>query len=334
MDKIAITMGEPWGIGPEIIVKALFCAEIRNYCSPIVIGDAGVIKKAVKLTGLPLKVISVSDLSDLKPGAGRIEVLDIKSHRETTMTSSLRKCKPSRSSGMAVVKYIKKAVKLALKKDVKAIVTAPISKESLKMAGYQYQGHTELLAGLTGTKNFAMMFVSDKLKLALSTVHIPVKEVAAAINEKLVLKVINLALAGADMLGINNPRIAVAGLNPHAGESGLCGKEEIKAILPAVRKAQAKGIEVSGPYSPDVVFYRANKGDFDIVVCMYHDQGLIPFKMLAFNRGVNMTVGLPFIRTSPDHGTAFDIAWKNMADPSSLLEAIKLASKLKLRIKN
>jgi 4-hydroxythreonine-4-phosphate dehydrogenase len=323
MDKIAITMGEPRGIGPEIIVKALFSAEIRDYCSPIVIGDAEVIKKAVKLTGLPLKVVSISILSDSKPTAGKIEVLDIKSHL-------FKKGLTPKDSGRAVVKYIKKAVELALKKEVKAIVTAPISKESLKMAGYSWTGHTELLAELTKTKDFAMMFVSDKLKIILSTIHIPIKDVPRTINEKLVLKTIKLAKKGADMLGIKNPRIAVAGLNPHAGESGLFGKEESKAITPAIKKAQEKGVVVSCPYPPDVVFYKAYKGDFDIVVCMYHDQGLIPFKMFAFETGVNVTVGLPIIRTSPDHGTAFDIAWKNIANPSSMLAAIKLASKLEL----
>ncbi len=327
-------MGEPEGIGPEIIVKALFCAGIMDYCSPIVIGDAGVMNTAVKLTGLPLKVVSLPDLSDSKPAVGRIEVLDIKSPQEVTKSMSLKKCMPSRDSGRAVVAYIKKAVELALKKDVKAIVTAPISKESLRMAGYRWPGHTELLAELTDTKDFAMMFISDRLKLILSTVHMPMKDVPGTINERLMLKIINLAKAGADMLGMNNLRIAVAGLNPHAGESGLCGEEEIKAIIPAVKKAQAKGIAVSGPYPPDVVFHKAYKGDFHIVVCMYHDQGLIPFKMLAFDTGVNMTVGLPVIRTSPCHGTAFDIAWKNMANPSSMLEAIKLASRLELKTEN
>ena len=317
-------MGEPGGIGPEVIVRALSCLGAREYCSPIIIGDSRVMNEAVNLTRLTLKIKSISSLSDSRPEAGSIEVFEVGT------SLSFERCKPSKNAGMAVVKYVQKAVELALKGEVKAIVTAPISKESLKMAGHPWRGHTELLAELTGQKVFAMMFVSDKLKIILSTIHVSLKDVPAMINKKLVTNVIELAREGAHMLGIKNPRIAVAGLNPHAGESGILGKEEIKAILPAVQKARGKGISVSGPYPPDVVFYRAYKGDFDMVVCMYHDQGLIPFKMLAFDTGVNVTVGLPIIRTSPDHGTAFDIAWKGRANPSSMIEAVKLASKLKL----
>jgi len=321
---IAITMGDPGGVGPEIIVKALFCAEIRDYCNPVVIGDANVLGEAVRLTGLPMKIRTLARISESRQETGTIEVLDMKSR------SSFKKNVPSKGAGTAFVKYIKKAVGLALSKEVDAIVTAPISKESLKMAGHPWPGHTELLAELTNTSRFAMMFVSDKLKVVLCTIHIPLKDVPKRINTKLVSETIKLAGTGTRMLGIDKPRIAVAGLNPHAGESGIMGKEEIKSIIPAVRKAQSAGLSVSGPYPPDVVFHKAYNGEFDIIVSMYHDQGLIPFKMIAFDTGVNVTVGLPVIRTSPDHGTAFDIAWKNMADPSSMLEAIKLASELKL----
>lgn len=321
-------MGEPGGVGPEVLVKALYCAEIREYCSPLIIGDAGVIKEAVTLTRLPLKVRSISSPSKSKPSLGEIQALDIKSR------STFNKGAPSRNAGEAVVRYIKKAVELALKNDVDAIVTAPISKESLKMAGFRWPGHTELLAELTKTKDYAMMFVSDKLKLTLCTIHIPLKNVPEKINERLVLRTIRLAKKGAGMLGIKNPRIAVAGLNPHAGESGIMGREEVESIIPAVEIAIREGVEVSGPYPPDVVFHKAYNGAFDMVVCMYHDQGLIPFKMIAFDTGVNVTVGLPIIRTSPDHGAAFDIAWENKADPSSMLEAIKLAAKMELRVKS
>lgn len=324
MKKIAITMGEPRGIGPEIIVKALFCTEIRNCCNPVVIGDAEVMKKAVELTRLPVKVAPISSLSGSKPADGRIEVLHVRSYLSAKGISS-------EESGRAVVKYLRKAVSLADKKEVQAIVTAPISKEALKMAGYKWPGHTELLAELTKTKEVAMMFISTKLKVILATMHVPLKDVPAMIRHDLVYNKIELAKKGAEMIGIVNPRIAVAGLNPHAGESGIFGKEELKAIIPAIETAEEKGMDVSGPYPPDVVFHRAFKGDFDIVVCMYHDQGLIPFKMIAFETGVNMTVGLPVVRTSPDHGTAFDIAWKNEANPSSMIEAIKLASKLEIK---
>jgi len=324
MNKIAITMGEPGGIGPEVIVKALYCAEIRRYCNPIVIGDIDTIKEAIRLTSLPLKVVSLSTVSDSKPEIGRIEILDVKS------PFPFKKGVASAESGRAVINYIKKAVELTLKNDVSATVTAPISKESLKMAGYSWRGHTELLSELTKTKDFAMMFVSKRLKVILATIHTPIRDVPKMINEKLVLKTITLAKKGADMLHIKNPKIAVAGLNPHAGEGGILGNEETDSIIPAIDKAHKMGINVSGLYPPDVIFYKAQKGEFDIVVCMYHDQGLIPFKMLAFETGVNVTVGLPIIRTSPDHGTAFDIAWKNKANPSSMLEAVKLAAKLKL----
>ncbi len=323
MDKIAITMGEPRGIGPEIIVKALFCSEIRTLCNPIVIGDPWIIKRAVKLTRYSLKVVTLASLSDSKPALGKIEVLDVGANLS-------KKPITDRDSGRVVVKCIRKAVKLALQKEVRAIVTAPISKETIKAAGYSWPGHTELLADITKAKDASMMFVSDELKIILSTMHLSIKDVPGKINQKRVLRTIELAKKGADMLLIREPRIAVAGLNPHAGESGIFGKEDLESISPAVQKAQESGIDVSGPYPPDVIFYKAYKGEFDIVVSMYHDQGLIPFKMLSFDTGVNVTVGLPVIRTSPDHGTAFDIAWRNMASPSSMLEAIKLASKLQL----
>jgi len=323
--KILITMGEPGGIGPEVIVKSLFCAEVRKYCNPIVIGDIEIIKRAVRLTGLSLKVTSLSSLSESRPETGMIEVLHIDSPR------FFKECSPSAEAGRAVVNYIKKAVELALKKEVKAIVTAPISKESLKMAGCPWAGHTELLAELTEAKDYAMMFISEYLKVILCTIHVPLKNVPELITEGVVLKTIALALRGMQMLGIKKPRIAVAGLNPHAGESGIFGEEETKVITPAIEKTRERGVNVSGPYPPDVVFHKAYKGEFDVVVCMYHDQGLIPFKMLAFDTGVNVTVGLPIIRTSPDHGTGFDIAWKNRANPSSMLEAIKLATRLELK---
>lgn len=322
MRKIAITMGEPGGIGPEVIVKALSFAGIRDCCVPVVIGNAEVMKDAVRLTGLPLKVKSISGLSESKPCSGIIEVLEVKT------PSSFKENVPSKNAGRAVVSYIKKAVELALREEISAIITAPISKESLKMAGCKWPGHTELLAELTKTKNYAMMFVSDKLKVVLATIHIPLKNVPKLIKENLVLKTITLAERGMKMLGVDAPRIAVAGLNPHAGEAGILGDEEIKAIIPAVKRAREMGFNVAGPFPPDVIFHKAYNGDFDIVVCMYHDQGLIPFKVLAFDTGVNMTVGLPIIRTSPDHGTAFDIAWQNKANPSSMIEAIKLAAKI------
>jgi 4-hydroxythreonine-4-phosphate dehydrogenase len=324
--KVAITMGDPGGIGPEVIAKALSSAEVRNTCIPLVIGNSRIIKDAVRLARLPLKVVSVSSVPDSIPSTGTIAVYEIPS------SLKLRKGVPCKDAGRDVVAYIRKAVELALMKRVGAVVTAPISKESLKMAGYSWRGHTGLLAECTKSKTFGMMFVGDSFKIMLATIHVPIKDVPAMVNEKTVTGAIRLAKKGMTMLGVRNPRIAVAGLNPHAGESGILGTEETDSILPAVRKAMSRGITVSGPHPPDVVFLRAWKGEFDIVVCMYHDQGLIPFKMLSFDTGVNVTVGLPIIRTSPDHGTAFDIAWKNQANPLSMVEAVKLATRLKLRV--
>ena len=322
--KIAITMGDHGGIGPEVIVKALFNSNIRDNYHPVVIGDAEIIREALKLSDLPLKVRNVNGITESELDTGSVDVLDIKPNL------SFEKGGPSKNAGEFAVKYIKKAVELALQKHVDAIVTAPLSKKSLRMAGFLWPGHTELIAELTKTEDFAMMFVSNKLKIILSTIHIPLKDIPKYINGKVILNTIKLATKASVMCGIRNPRIAVAGLNPHAGESGIMGDEEIKTITPAINEAKAHGIEVSGPYPPDVVFYKALKGEFDMVVCMYHDQGLIPFKMLAFDTGVNVTVGLPVIRTSPDHGTAFDIAWQNKADPASMMEAIKLAVKMEL----
>ena len=210
------------------------------------------------------------------------------------------------------VGYIKKAVELALRRQVDGIVTAPISKEALKMAGFKWPGHTEMLADLTNTKDYAMMLVGGPLRVILVTIHTALKNVPDLITRQRIIKTIRLAKKACDMLRIKKPRIAVAGLNPHAGEAGIFGDEEIKKIIPAVKEAIKEGIPVSGPYPPDTIFHKAYKGEVDIIVCMYHDQGLIPLKMIAFDKGVNVTVGLPFVRTSPDHGTAYDIAWKGM----------------------
>lgn len=323
MKRIAITMGDPWGIGPEVIVKALLSGRIGKRVTPVVIGNVNVMWETVRMTGLPARVRKISDISDITSGHNLINVLDIRS--EIALTKG-----PSKSSGIAIIKYIEKAVELARSNEVPAIVTAPISKESLKLAGAVWPGHTEMLAELTGTKDFAMMFAGRKLKVILATIHIPLKDVPRKINERLVLRTIRLARTGAAMLGIKGPRIAVAGLNPHAGESGIMGKEEIKAIIPALNKALMEGVNATGPWPPDVIFHKALNREFDMIVCMYHDQGLIPFKMLEFATGVNVTVGLPMIRTSPDHGTAFDIAWRNKADPSSMIEAIKMAGRMKI----
>ncbi len=228
----------------------------------------------------------------------------------------------------AAVDYIKKAVSLAREGEIDAIVTAPINKEGLNKAGFKFSGHTELLAHLTKTENYAMMLVGGPLRVVLVTTHLPLSKVSLSLSRKKIYQTIRLTWNNMKYFGVKKPRIGVAGLNPHAGEEGLFGKEEKKFIIPAVKKAKKKGIRVEGPISPDTIFHRALKGEFDCVVCMYHDQGLIPLKMFAFDRGVNVTLGLPIIRTSVDHGTAYEIAGRGMANPQSLIEAIKLATRL------
>jgi 4-hydroxythreonine-4-phosphate dehydrogenase len=288
----------------------------------VIVGSADCVLDAVKTVGLSVNVVSIRDLSESDPSEEIIEVIDI------WQKIPFPRGTASPQAGRAVVNYVKKAVELALEGSAKAMVTAPVSKESLGLAGYPWRGHTGLLAHLTGSDDFAMMFVSDPLKVILGTTHIPLARVPLEITEELLLRTIGLAQRGLKMIGIDGGRIGVAGLNPHAGESGLLGDEEKRVIIPALKKAVDKGYAVSGPYPPDIVFHKAMEGDFDIVLSLYHDQGLIPFKMIAFDRGVNMTVGLPVIRTSPCHGTGFDIAWKNRANPSSMIEAVKLAVKI------
>ncbi len=326
MKKLAITMGDPGGVGPEIIVRALNSPEVRNYCAPIVIGDASIIEEALNLLKLNLQLRLIKSPEESKPTSRDrfIELIDM------GMIKKFRKNKPTAEGGKACVSYIKKAVEVAVKKQVDGIVTAPISKEALKIAGFKWPGHTEMLADLTNTRDYAMMLIGGNLRVILVTIHTALKNVPALITEKRILKTIRLAKKACDMLKIKKPRIAVAALNPHAGEAGMFGDEEKKKIIPAIREAVKERIPVSGPYPPDTIFYKAYKGEVDVIVCMYHDQGLIPLKMIAFDQGVNTTIGLPFVRTSPDHGTAYDIAWKGIADPSSMIEAIKLASILKV----
>lgn len=312
--RIAITMGDPAGVGPEIIVKAFAQEDIYKICNPLVIGDRAVIKKVIKTIGM-----------DFDPD--NIEILNL---NEIKNPEHLLIGKPSEESGRASFSYIRKAVELYRLGIIEAIVTAPITKLSLRMAGLPWLGHTDMLAALTDTEDYAMAFYSDSLKIILATIHVTLREVPYLIKKEKIIKTVFFAKKACDMLQIENPKIAVCGLNPHAGEEGIIGREEIDEIIPAIKEARAFGIDVSGPYSADSLFFRASKGEFDMVVAMYHDQALAPFKLLAFDRGVNFTVGLPFIRTSPDHGTGYDIAWQGKAEPTSLLEAIKLAVRMKL----
>jgi len=324
MKKLAITMGDPGGVGPEVIVKALDSPAIRNICRPIVIGDPSIIEETLSLLEIALKARVIESPEEYKHIKGAINIIGPDEKAEFI------KNKPTARGGKACAGYIKKAVELALNGQVDGIVTAPISKEALKMADIQWPGHTEMLAHLTKTKDYAMMLAGGPLRVILVTIHTALKNVPDLITKQKILKTIRLAKYACEMLNIKKPVIAVAGLNPHAGEAGMFGDEEINKIAPAIKEAITEGIPVSGPYPPDAIFHKAYKGKVDMVVCMYHDQGLIPLKMVAFDQGVNVTVGLPFVRTSPDHGTAYDIAWKGKANPASMIEAIKLAVKLKL----
>ena len=322
LPTLLITMGDPAGIGPEIIAKVGESGELFSVCRPIVIGDARVMKKLIEEMRLSVTISSISSLDEANPARNKIDVLDLNNVNPATHKWG----SPDASSGNAVVDYLKKAVALTMKREADAIVTAPISKELMNAAGHHYAGHTELLADLTNTKEYGMMFVGGGLRLILTTIHVALKEVPGHITQATVLKTLRLAHHAMKYFGIEKPRIGVAALNPHAGEGGLFGSEERDAILPAVIKARGEGINASDPIPADTLFYKARNNYFDIVVAMYHDQGLAPLKMLAFGNAVNVTVGLPIIRTSVDHGTAYDIAGKGCADPASLLAAITLAA--------
>jgi 4-hydroxythreonine-4-phosphate dehydrogenase len=282
--RIAITVGDPAGIGPEIARKAADDARVRDACEPVLYGPP---------TG-----------ASFKPGVLSAE------------------------AGRAAYEVICNAVRDALAGSVAGMATAPVNKAAFARAGLPWKGHTDLLGNLTGAGQVAMMFWSEPLKVVLTSVHVPLRDVSSVITRTLIDNVIELAHRELPRFDIPSPRLAMAGLNPHAGEDGLMGDEEQRVLRPAVEAAQARGIAIDGPFPADTVFVRAVRGEFDAVIANYHDQGLIPVKLLAFGRAVNVTLGLPIIRTSVDHGTAFDIAGRGIADPSSMIEAVLLAARL------
>ena len=285
--RVAITCGDPAGIGPEIAQKAANDPRVRDVCEPVVYGP---------------------------PAGARFTPGEL-----------------SAEAGRAAYDTLCEAVKDAQSGVVAAVATAPVNKLAFARAGLPWKGHTDLLAHLTGSPRVAMMFWSEPLKVVLATIHIPLASVTSALTRELVDDIIDLSSRELPRFGIAQPRLAVAGLNPHAGEDGLLGHEEAKVLRPAIEAAQKRGIHIDGPFPGDTVFGRAVRGEFDAVIACYHDQGLIPVKLLAFGRAVNVTLGLPIIRTSVDHGTAFDIAGKNVADPSSMIEATLLAARLATR---
>ena len=320
---IAITMGDAAGIGPEIIDKSLSKKEIYDLCKPVVIGDLSVLIDALKVAKVDLKFNDVESPSEAKFEFGKVDVIDLRNIELKKLVMG----RPQAMAGKASVDFIRRGVEFAVKRQVHAIVTAPLNKEAMNMAGIKYAGHTEILAELTNTKNYAMMLTAGNFRVVHVSTHVSMKEACSLVRRDRVLNVIRLAHEALRNIGIKEPKIAVSGLNAHSGEGGLFGREEIEEIIPAIEEAKKLGLNVAGLYPPDTVFLRAYKGEFDVVIAMYHDQGHIPIKMAGFEFGINVTIGLPIIRTSVDHGTAYRRAGLRLGtgDPTSLIEAIKLA---------
>jgi 4-hydroxythreonine-4-phosphate dehydrogenase len=320
---IAVTMGDPAGIGPEIIARAFGEEDFREENRAIVVGDAGILERAARLQDLALRANVIAEPEDARFEPGSVDVIP-----ETELPGDLPFGELDARAGNAAFHYVERATGLAGEGRVGAIATAPLNKEAMHLAGHEYPGHTEILAELTGTKDYAMMLVTDELKVIHVSTHVSLREAIERARPERELAVIRLAHESLKKLGVERPRVAVAGLNPHAGENGLFGTEDAEQIAPAVAAAVEEGIDATGPHPPDTVMMRARTGAFDIVVVQYHDQGHIPIKLMGFDTGVNVTVGLPFFRTSVDHGTAFDIAGTGQADPASLRAALELARTL------
>ncbi|MEE8399773.1 MAG: 4-hydroxythreonine-4-phosphate dehydrogenase PdxA [Desulfobacterales bacterium] len=323
LPDVGITMGDPVGIGPEIILRALDDPSIHSLCNPFVIGDIQILTSVKHVTGWDGDLHRILTPEDAIYRRGSIDVMSVSSLNPSSALPGL----PTIDTGRAMVSYITTAIDWALRGKIAAVVTSPINKAAMKLAGFSYRGHTELFAEKTQSDNIVMMLAGNVLRVVLVTRHEPLKQVSGLLTvEKITntIAVTHQALTG--RFGIDTPLIAVAGLNPHAGEQGLLGDEEDRVIIPAIEASKKAGIHVVGPLPPDTAFHYAAKGTYDVVVCMYHDQGLIPFKMMHFSDGVNTTLGLPIIRTSVDHGTAYDIAGTGKADPGSLIAAIKMAA--------
>ena len=333
---LGITMGDPGGIGPEIACKALNDPEVYKVCRPLVIGDAAVMDNALKFSGLTnLKINAVHNPALGKYEYGVIDVYDL----ANMPLAELRHKTVTAAQGKASYEYVAKAIDLAMHKKIDGTVTGPFNKAAINSAGFHYAGHTEIYADHTKTKDYTMMLADENFRVAHVTTHVSLREACERVKKARVLRVIELCQDGLTHMGIERPRIAVAGLNPHCGEEGLFGREDDEEIAPAVAEARAKGIDAEGPIPADTVFSKMKGGMYDVVVVQYHDQGHIPMKLQGFRydektktwgamTGVNITLGLPIIRTSVDHGTAFGKAGEGRANPQSLLDAIRLAAKL------
>ncbi|WP_052263462.1 4-hydroxythreonine-4-phosphate dehydrogenase PdxA [Geobacter pickeringii] len=323
---VAVTMGDPSGIGPEIIVKALAWADISARCRPLVLGVRGALERALAVTGANLVIQPVGSDLPQQWEAGVLYLREVAALQPDDMVFG----KPSLAGGEATFRSITEAARLCQAGIADGMATAPINKEALNRAGHHYPGHTELLAELTGTDDYVMMLAGKRLKVTLVTIHVALAEVPRLVTRERVLATIRITNRDVQRYFRPHPRIAVLSLNPHCGEGGLFGDEERTAIAPAVAAARREGIDAIGPLSADTLFHFAARGDYDAVVCMYHDQGLIPLKLLHFDDGVNVTLGLPIIRTSVDHGTAYDLAGTGTASERSMVAAIEMATEMAL----
>ena len=332
---IAISAGDPAGIGPEIAVKALNLPETYKQCRPLLVCDPPIVEQAIEFCALNTKINVVDDPADGHYRFGTIDVLRMSQVNMDTFQHN----QVGSVTGEASFRYVEKVIELALDGRVQATVTGPINKEAIHLAGHHYAGHTEIYAEKTGTQHYAMMLADGNFRVIHVSTHVSLREAIERVKQARIIEVIKLAHEALQRLGIERPRIAVNGLNPHAGENGLFGPEDQEEIGPAIRAAQQLGIDADGPHPPDTVFPKLKGGQYDIVVCMYHDQGHIPTKLTGFNynhatdrwegmSGVNITLGLPIIRVSVDHGTAFDKGGKNQANPESMIQAIAYATQL------
>ncbi len=314
---VGITMGDPAGIGPEIVARVL---GEGSPCPCVVYGDAAILGRAARLVGASFEITVVDT-----PGEGSLGSDVAHIVQAGTVSAGLQMGRVSAEAGAAAYAFVTRAIDDALAGRLSAIVTAPINKDALRAAGVHFPGHTEILADRSGTSDFAMMLANDELRVLLVTIHLSLMDAIRAVTPVSELRAIRLAHEAMLGFGLKEPRVAVAGLNPHAGENGLFGREDLDIIAPAIAAARAEGIDATGPWPGDTIFMRARRGEFDVVVAQYHDQGLIPVKYLGIDQGVNVTVGLPFCRTSVDHGTAFDIAGRGIADHASLKAALRQA---------
>lgn len=322
--RIAITMGDPCGVGPEILVKAFQTGELWNYCTPLVIGEPLALQRAVELLQADRSVTLLHGINELASlPAETIPIISPQRLQDKDLCYG----EPTASTCGAVIEYIEHAARLALSGKVQAVCTCPIHKAQLQRHGFSFPGHTEFLQHLTQAHDVVMMLAGPRLRVALATIHHALEEIPGLLTRGRLATIIRItAEALIHDFGLHMPRLAVAGLNPHAGEDGRFGKQELEILQPVIRSFASEPYQVSGPYSADTLFYRAHQGEFDAVVAMYHDQGLIPVKLVHFHEAVNVSLGLPIIRTSVDHGTAYDLAGSGKAHPGSLLAAIRLAA--------